>query len=350
VSGACQICAAGQTACPTACANLTNDRNNCGTCGHSCLSGDCVNSACQPFAIASNLTGLPGPLQLDGANLFWTEADTSQVFVLDTGTLVLRPLFNGLRVAYRPDGNTMLTKFGSSFTRFRTCSLAANCATMTDFSPDNTTGGDFQVDEATQRLFYVDISFPDMVQATSMSAFNPAPFLTLPVGFGSATMLGLINGVIYGTATPNAGGPPFALWRSASAPATNTASILSTQIPGTSGSLPLSANATKIFLFSSTFSILSFPPNGSGNAPPTVYFAPGAFGGMVADDNFVYWTDSTLGNVYRCPVAACPASPGPEIIASGQAGNQSLVQDGRAIYWGRAGQMSGLNQVMRLAK
>jgi hypothetical protein len=82
-------------------------------------------------------------------------------------------------------------------------------------------------------------------------------------------------------------------------------------IPGVDASFPVSANSTKIFLFTSSNTILSFPPNGSGAATPTLYFNAAAFGGMVADDNFVYWTDSTLGNVYRCPASACPATPGP---------------------------------------
>jgi len=340
--------------CSGACVQTASDPLNCGTCGHNCLNGTCSGGACQPFAIASNLTGLPGPLQLDGANLYWTEADTNVLFVLNTSTLTLTPMTtNFQRTAYRPDGNTLVSKFGSSFTTFNTCTVSTKCATLTMFSPANTTGGDFQIDESAQRLFYTDLNFPDMVQATPLTSFTPAPFLTLPVGFNSVQMLGLINGFIYGMATPNAGGPPFVLWRTASAPATNTASILSTQIPGINGgfgSYPVSANSTKIFLFTSSNTILSFPPNGSGAATPTLYFNAAAFGGMVADDNFVYWTDSTLGNVYRCPVSACPATPGPDIIATGQAGNNTIVQDTRALYWGRAGQMSGLNQIMRLAK
>jgi len=330
-----------------------SDPLNCGACGHNCLGGTCVGGQCQPVAIASNLTGLPGPLQIDAANVYWTEADTNNLFVLNTAAsppTLTQMIASGQRTAYRLDGNIFVDKFGSSFTSFNTCTLSSKCAAQTMFSPPNTTGGDFQIDEAAQRLFYTDISFPDMVQATPLTAFNPSPFLTLPVGFNTVQMLGLINGFIYGLATPNAGGPPLALWRSAVAPSTNTASILSTQIPGVNASFPVSANSTKIFLFTSSNTILSFPPNGSGAAPPTLYFNAAAFGGMVADENFVYWTDSTLGNVYRCPANACPATPGPDIIATGQAGNQTIVQDSKALYWGRAGQMSGLNQIMRLAK
>jgi hypothetical protein len=292
--------------CSGACVLLTgSDSLNCGACGHSCLNGTCVAGACQPFAIASNLTGLPGPLQLDGANLYWTEADTNTLFVLNTSTSppTLTPMIaSGQRTVYRLDGNTFVNKFGSSFTTFDTCTLSSKCAAQTIFSPSNTTGGDFQIDESTQRLFYTDLSFPDMVQATSLTAaWNPSPFLTLPVGFNSVVMLGLINGFIYGMATPNAGGPPFVLWRSASAPSTNTASILSTQIPGVNASFPVSANSTKIFLFTSANTILSFPPNGSGAATPTLYFNAGAFGGMVAD-----WATSTAA-----PPARAPRPPGP---------------------------------------
>ena len=295
----------------------------------------------------SNLTGVPGPLQLDGTNIIWTEGDTSQVFSIDTSTLARRTLFLGLRVAYRLSGNTIVSKFGSSFTTFNTCTLSSNCPTFTMLSPANTTGGDFRIDNATQKLFFVDLSFPDMVQASSFVTWNPAMFLTLPVGFNSVGLLAQINGFLYGTALPNAGGP-LVFWRASTASATNTAAILSTQIPGNVGFPVVGANATKLFYLTDSGLILSFPPNGSGNAVPNTFFNAGIQGGMAVDDSFVYWSDYVIGNVYRCS-AALTVCTTPEIIASGQPSASSLVQDAKALYWQRA-QQSPMHQIMRWAK
>jgi hypothetical protein len=337
--------------CPNLCANLTSDGSNCGACGHSCLGGACVNSVCQPFPIVTGLTGVPGPLQIDGTNIFWTEGDTSQIMLLNTATLARRVLNpSGLRLAYRPDGDIFLSKFGSSFTTFNTCTLSATCPTSVALSDANTTGGDFQIDKATQRLFYTDFSFPDSVQTAPMTPpWRPAGFMTLPVGNMTAGIITLTGGFLYGTALPVTATGTGIFWRSSTTPATNTAAILSTQIPIGGPALPqVGVTSNRIFFFTSTNVILSFPLNGSGSAPPTTYFNPGAFGGFAVDETFVYWTDFAIGTVSRCPVAGCTAAQ-VEIIASGQPSAVSLVQDARALYWGQAQQV-GMHQLMRWAK
>ena len=50
--------------------DLTTDRLNCGSCGHSCLGGECVKSRCQPVIIAEDQ---PGPLGIGVSShyVFW---------------------------------------------------------------------------------------------------------------------------------------------------------------------------------------------------------------------------------------------------------------------------------------
>lgn len=52
--GKCTACSAGQTVCPTGCADLSTDGNNCGACGHSCYGGACSGSKCQPVSVYSS--------------------------------------------------------------------------------------------------------------------------------------------------------------------------------------------------------------------------------------------------------------------------------------------------------
>jgi hypothetical protein len=50
------ICSSGQVICNGQCVNLSNDRNNCGTCGNTCPNyQSCVNSTCQPTQCSGGL-------------------------------------------------------------------------------------------------------------------------------------------------------------------------------------------------------------------------------------------------------------------------------------------------------
>jgi hypothetical protein len=47
-------------------ADLDNDPQNCGRCGHDCLRGACTSGACQPFALAT-MQAQPLHIAIDGA-------------------------------------------------------------------------------------------------------------------------------------------------------------------------------------------------------------------------------------------------------------------------------------------
>jgi hypothetical protein len=54
--------------------DLTRDPDNCGACGHSCGGGACVDSQCQPFAIATGQSA-PNALTVDATSVYWTTSD-----------------------------------------------------------------------------------------------------------------------------------------------------------------------------------------------------------------------------------------------------------------------------------
>jgi hypothetical protein len=56
--------------------NLTNDRENCGECGHSCGNSPCLDRQCQPIVLASNLK-LPHSrlIAVNAAGVYWGAPD-----------------------------------------------------------------------------------------------------------------------------------------------------------------------------------------------------------------------------------------------------------------------------------
>ena len=53
-------------------ANVQNDPQNCGTCGHSCLGGACSYGACQPILLSA-IGDNPTHLALSGDFVYWTD-------------------------------------------------------------------------------------------------------------------------------------------------------------------------------------------------------------------------------------------------------------------------------------
>jgi hypothetical protein len=63
--------AGGDAGSPPACSlDASKDRLNCGTCGHSCLGGDCVNGRCQPSTVADDQSG-PLGIDVSAHYVFW---------------------------------------------------------------------------------------------------------------------------------------------------------------------------------------------------------------------------------------------------------------------------------------
>jgi hypothetical protein len=75
-------CGGGTMKCGNACVDLANDALNCGTCGHSCLGGTCVNNVCQVVNIYTGTDIIPQTLTADSNFLYFKRTKSSGVNVL----------------------------------------------------------------------------------------------------------------------------------------------------------------------------------------------------------------------------------------------------------------------------
>jgi hypothetical protein len=82
VAGACEPeCSTGFADCvqpqaPDAddgCELMLGTETDCGSCGHDCLGGACVDYACEPVVLASNAGGQGRELAIDDTNVYWTD-------------------------------------------------------------------------------------------------------------------------------------------------------------------------------------------------------------------------------------------------------------------------------------
>lgn len=74
----------------TCTADLDTDPHHCGACGHDCLGGACVGSACQPILLAKQ-DGQPWEIALDATHVYWsnTHGEISKVPKAGGATVVL---------------------------------------------------------------------------------------------------------------------------------------------------------------------------------------------------------------------------------------------------------------------
>ncbi len=77
-------CGSGLAACGGACvatATFQTDRNNCGSCGFSCIGGTCIAGACQPWLIANDAYREVSPAT-DGVNVAYINGDDDVGYVV----------------------------------------------------------------------------------------------------------------------------------------------------------------------------------------------------------------------------------------------------------------------------
>lgn len=65
----------GSMCCGSTCLDTNNDPKNCGSCAHDCLGATCKNGLCQPQALFTGKSPLPGRIRDAMSNLVWMDRD-----------------------------------------------------------------------------------------------------------------------------------------------------------------------------------------------------------------------------------------------------------------------------------
>jgi len=116
-------------------------------------------------------------------------------------------------------------------------------------------------------------------------------------------------------------------------------------------------NATKTTVYwvqnasGNKFQIYSCPFPG-GCAPPgkLLVDAETAVDGFAADDNGIYWTQSTAGIVRGCLDAKNGCGTNAIDIVTNQAHPSGIVMDAKAVFWSQTGGSAGQGKVTRMMR
>jgi hypothetical protein len=328
--------------------DLNADAKNCGKCGHDCLGGTCDLGVCQPFTVASNQSYLNG-LVTDGTYVYWTGGSGGgaihyvarrRVDASDS-VKVLAPAETGGRGLTL--SGTKLYWVASGHVRgcdAPDCAAGpsdlipavgiASCGASVLFAPQNQTlywacSATYNMDDG----MLWSLALPAVTPVTvGMNPSNPVALAS------DSSNLYWLNSSTYTNDSPNYDGAVIRARFSDGA--------VATLVPGLRGdTYALAVQGTSLFFAGNigtlattiSTSIFRAPlPNGLGSAPLPKFADALSVGGMVADSQYLYFTDNgSLANfVARCPLAACPT---PEVIAPGQNAPTAITQDTVSVYW-----------------
>ncbi|HZL16741.1 MAG TPA: hypothetical protein VFG23_03230, partial [Polyangia bacterium] len=346
--------------CTNACATLSSDGANCGSCGHSCQGGTCSSGTCGPVKLAtfSVASGIPQGLAVNSTTVFTTipgSASWALYGVAKTATnttpipiLMLTPGSNSTGYIGASDSLLIVVPFtggqGGAFYDVISCT-PSNCAS-TEQSWFAAMNSSIVCDPAAQECF-VQASGQTAVQYAKMgtpSQTAPASFSpVLNIAFnGISTATG---GYLYSAGTYSTVLTYPVLQRVSEDGSSGVTTLANFSAAATTNSLlsPLVVTSTQVYMVGEINDGMNTPneglisvllPNGVGNASPS--FLSGTT--MPNDDWLAQWGDDS-GFVFgspatqwvTCPVSGCSGMP--RVLADASQSERYLVGDAQAIYW-----------------
>jgi len=351
----------------TICTNTTTDALNCGSCGHSCLGGQCSAGACEPLLLGTvpNTTEYAHETVVSGGKVYvFTgvgQNQASSVWQTDSSTpeTPTEISTNGT-VSCVMNGQLFWMTDNQGSNGIASCTLS-NCAATTTPIVTLMSGQFFGMppgcDEASNEIvwtsspdnaeFRISRASPDGSNARTITSFDLVDNSWHLVGNGSFP--GKTDRIFY-RHFDFTSGTDWLYYIS-----TNVVNATGVQIaevqnlalgPGIASPLELANDA--VFLAdefnaaTSAYSILSIPlPNGILSGTPPAFANGYIYEGVLDQTTFygVIEGNSAIPDaVIKCPLANCSA---PTIIAPGQRG-ANFADDDTAIYWTTFGQASNV--------
>ena len=358
-----------------ACTDTSSDAANCGTCGHSCLGGQCSAGVCQPLLLATvpSTTEYAHQTVVSGGKVYVFTGDgtnaPSSIWQTDASTpgTPTEVATNGT-VSCVMNGQLFWITDNQGTYGIASCTIS-NCPATTAPVMTFTTAGTFfgigpGCDPVNHELVWAStMDFATFtISRASPDGSNMRPVTSLYLVdntyhfVGNGMFQGATDRIFYRHTDFTAGTDTLYYVSTSIANATSVQIALVNNISIAPGiQPPLEPATSTIFLASeytsSTFTTLKVPlPNGIPSGTPAVFAHGYVYDGVLDATDFygAIRGDSSIptNSVIRCPLSSdCSA---PIVIAQGQNGT-NFADDGSAIYWTTTGLASNV-AIWKIAK
>jgi hypothetical protein len=346
-------------------ADLLTDALNCGTCGHSCLGGQCSAGVCQAFTLVAGQFGAGG-IAVDDAGIYWTTTSTPQVLRANTdgtGIVVLGANANWYPLNVAVDGTYSYWVDDSNPGSILRCGKGSCDAGPAQITPSLQNPNTLRSDG--QNVYWTEYS----ANAVGRVRGDGGAFGYLATQLNSPYTVEVDDASVYfGTADTVARMPKGA---PSVADSQGDAAVAFTTVASVSDVFGMSFDSTNLYwAVNDPAGSVQFTPKGGTGATPQSLSAGEVSPIITAvDATNVYWTaqgpDTAPSNadyqtflsgyVATCPKTGCPAS-GPTMLATGLHNPYGIAVDDTAIYFTIFGNSDDANPVptegavMKIAK
>lgn len=317
--------------------NLASDPNHCGKCGHSCLGGECVASACRPAVLAKiNATTVYGPvLDATRAVVVSLNANGTSHVAWCAKAACATPL-PAVDIQNYPAGPNAIA---SDETSAYVGTAGGVNGAVYRIGQDGTavpivpTGGAFTTPDDLA-VFGPDLFFFSNYQAPPIGIYrvpvngSSGPTQVVPVQASDRWVhMAMVSGALYANdfqSIARCAGPTCAMLETYAAPAVSHLDITGMVSDGTS-----------LFWTSDQKLLLSCVAGATCAGPGTVVSAGKFDNGtpitLAIHGGDLYMT-TDAGNIYTCTTAMC-GQTFRRVIATGQIVERNAVADDAAVYW-----------------
>jgi hypothetical protein len=333
--------------CPTD--GLASDARNCGTCGHDCEGGACVEGACQPFALVSDLVD-PAAIVIDEAAVYWSTR-SGQVASCPKAGCPNGPIQLG-KASHTNDlalGATDVYWANFEFGSISRCAKAGCAETPT-------------VMASSPYSAFLAVEGGDIVWTTSDAATLRGQLLACPIaGCAGGPAVLYTSGLLGGPLAVRGGAAYFLVGdgygdflalRKCALPTCNGGPITLATLDMYPQDIAVDDEnayfATAVGSNPSLSSVMMCGVGGCNGAPVTLFNLSGSYvTGLALDGDFLYasvMSDQGTGEIVRCARGGCDAMPIP--VAKEQGNPSAVAVDNAAVYWANA----GAGEIMKLVR
>ena len=307
-------CTCLETVCGGSCLDTKTDGRNCGACAHDCQGASCQMGACQPVALASNLSS-PWGIAVGGGNVYWTNSGD--------GTVMTLPAIGGATPTTLATTQSTPMSIALDAAHAYWVDSAAGTVMQCALAGCGGAPGALATGQGTPWGVAVDMTSAYWTAGSNVERSLLVDAGAVPVGTDPKTAYPIAVDGINAYWADSVGSVLKCAVGGCSTPTTLATSLLNGAAYG------LSIDAANVYWTNNVTGTVSMVSKSNGSGATVLAVGQKSPFGIAVDATSVYWANNGDGTLMKVAIAGGAAVT----IASGQGGPIGVAVDAGYVYW-----------------